>query len=112
MVLLGTIDTFYILNLNLTVILTTSITDKKNVNFQGLIFLNCADFNYKLVINSTCTLYFVNMEPLYGFNENRVLNENSEKAFMIILTSYSLILLILDFETPKKHFLLLVLYFL
>jgi len=46
MVLLGTIDTFYILNLNLTVILTTSITDKKNVNFQGLIFLNCADFNY------------------------------------------------------------------
>lgn len=104
MVLLGTTDIFYILNLNLTGILTTSITDQKNVNFQGLIFLNCADFNYKLVINSTCTLYFVNMEKLYGFYENRFLNENSERAFMILLISYSLILLILDFETPENHF--------
>lgn len=89
MVLLGTTDIFYILNLNLTVILIASITDQKTVNFQGLIFLNCADFNYKLVINSICTLYFVNMEQLYGFYENRVLNENSEKAFIILLTLYS-----------------------
>lgn len=83
----------------------------KNVNFQVLIFLNCADFNYKLVINSICTLCFVNMVQLYGFHENRVLNKNSEKAFMILPTSYSLILLTHDFETPEKYFLLLVLYF-